>query len=128
MEDIEAVKARMLKRMMDRGRAESRAPVVLTDATFQSELSKYPAMVVDCWAEWCHPCRILSPVVDELAKEYAGRIAFGKLNVDENPRTAQAYQVMSIPTLLVFREGVYRSRVVGVKPKQALKAEIEGSA
>jgi thioredoxin 1 len=81
-------------------------------------------IVVDCWAAWCAPCRAIAPIVDELAKEYSGKVVFGKLNVDENPETAQRYGVMAIPTLLVMKEGKEVDRVVGVLPKNQLEAKV----
>ncbi|MEM0075510.1 MAG: thioredoxin [Conexivisphaerales archaeon] len=130
MEDIEAIKARMLKKLLEEKTQKEQPslpdkPIVLTDYTFDSEISKYPAVVVDCWAEWCYPCRIISPLVDELAREYKGRIVFARLNVDENPATSQKYEIMAIPTLLIFKNGNYVSRIIGAKPKQAMEAEIK---
>ena len=100
-------------------------PVQLSDGAFQEALKKYPALVVDMWAEWCYPCRMVAPIVEELASEYKDRVVFGKLNVDENPRTAETYEVMAIPTLLMFRGGKLVDRVVGALPKASLKARID---
>src|SRR6266704_351717 len=80
-------------------------PTVLTDQTFEETVSRLPIMVVDFWASWCGPCRMVAPIIEQLAKEYAGRVAFGKLNVDENPLTSGEFEVQSIPTLLIFRNG-----------------------
>src|SRR5215471_6333277 len=74
-------------------------PVVMTDSTFSQQVSKYPIMLVDFWAPWCGPCRIVGPVIEQLAREYSGKVAFGKLNVDENPQVAGAFGVQSIPTM-----------------------------
>ena len=75
----------------------------ITDADLDENIKKYSTLVVDCWAPWCGPCRMVGPVIDELAKELHGKIVFGKLNVDENQLTATKYQIMSIPSLLVFK-------------------------
>ena len=81
--------------------------------------------VIDFWATWCGPCRMVAPVVDELAKEYAGRVTFAKLDVDQNPKTASSYGVMSIPTLLIFKEGKPVSQLVGFRPKEELKRSLD---
>ena len=81
-------------------------PIVVTDATFQSEVIQSPLPVfLDCWAPWCGPCRMLAPIVDQLAAELAGRVKVAKLNVDENPQTAAKYGLQSIPTMLIFKNG-----------------------
>lgn len=98
-------------------------PVVLTDKTFDSFVKENTATVVDCWAAWCFPCRALSPVVDQLSKENSG-VAFGKLNVDENPAVPRKYGIMAIPTLLYFRDGKLVDRTMGALPKEALQSRI----
>ncbi|MGA1974126.1 MAG: thioredoxin [Conexivisphaerales archaeon] len=100
-------------------------PVVLSDGDFKSAVQSHPALVVDLWAEWCYPCKMVGPLVEELASEYKGKVHFGKLNVDENPATAEAFDVMAIPTLLVFRDGKLAGRIVGALPKPSLKAKID---
>jgi len=100
-------------------------PVEVTDSSFAQFIRKYPLVVVDCWAAWCGPCRMLAPIIDELAREYSGKMLFGKLNVDENPQVASQYQIMSIPTLLVFKNGKLVDRIVGVMPKQVLEQRLK---
>jgi thioredoxin 1 len=93
--------------------------ITLTEANFQQEVMESPIPVlVDFWAAWCGPCRMLSPVVDEIAQEYAGKVKVGKVNVDDEMGLAMAYQVNSIPTLLVFRQGQLVDQSVGVVPKE----------
>jgi thioredoxin len=93
-------------------------PITVTDATFAAEVERSPMpVVVDMWAAWCGPCRMVAPVIDELASEMAGRVRFAKLNVDENPATASRFNVRSIPTLLVMRGGREVDRIVGALPK-----------
>ena len=93
----------------------------VTDRTFAQEvLQSTPPVLVDFWADWCGPCKAIAPIVEELAREYEGRLKVMKLDVDENPRTASTYQVQSIPTLLVFKDGRLAERIVGAVPKQVI--------
>ena len=100
-------------------------PLTITDADIDEAIKKYDTIVVDCWAPWCGPCRIVAPVIEELAKEMQGKVVFGKLNVDENPTTSAKHQIMSIPTLLVFKNGNLVDRLVGAFPKEELKKKLE---
>jgi thioredoxin 2 len=90
------------------------------DATFDIEANAAPAVVVDLWAPWCGPCRFVSPILEELTREYAGRLKVVKVNVDENPVTQQRYQAFSIPTLVVLKGGRQVDRIVGAMPKSQL--------
>ena len=102
------------------------APVTVTDATFAAEVEQSSLPVVlDMWAAWCAPCRMLEPVIEELAAEMAGRIRFAKLNVDENPATAARFNVRSIPTLLVLEGGREIDRIVGAQPKREIARRLE---
>lgn len=100
-------------------------PLIITDADIDEAIKKYETIVIDCWAPWCSPCIIVAPVIEELAKELHGKIVFGKLNVDENPDTSIKHQIMSIPTLLVFKNGGLVERLVGAYPKEELKKKLE---
>jgi thioredoxin 2 len=101
-------------------------PVTVTDATFGTEVERSPLPVLlDMWAPWCGPCRMIAPVLDELASEMAGRVRVAKLNVDENPATASRFNVMSIPTLLVLKGGREMERIVGVQPKTEILRRLE---
>lgn len=102
-----------------------RGVVVISDGNMGEALKKYGNLVVDCWAEWCSPCKALAPVIEELAAGNAGKIVFGKLNVDENPKTSAERGIASIPTMLVFKDGVLKGTVVGVQPKQQLDDRIK---
>lgn len=98
--------------------------ITLTDATFDEVVNSSDVpVVVDLWAEWCGPCKMIAPTLAEIASEQAGVIKIAKLNIDENPQIPQRYGVMSIPTMLVFRNGELDKRVVGAKPKGALIEE-----
>lgn len=100
-------------------------PVVVTDGDFDTVvLGSARPVLVDCWAPWCGPCRMIGPVVDELARESGGRYVVAKLNVDENQRTAAQFRIDSIPTLLIFKGRQLVDRLVGLQPKQALAARL----
>ena len=99
-------------------------PINITDETFQETVQKYPLVVIDCWAPWCGPCRMVAPVIEEMANDYAGKIVFGKLIVDENKQTAMKYGIMSIPTLLIFKKGELVDQIAGAMPRQMLEPEI----
>jgi thioredoxin 2 len=104
----------------------STRPVTVTDATFSAEVERSPLPVLlDLWAPWCGPCRLMAPMLDELAAEMAGRVRVAKLNVDENPATAARFDVRGIPTLLVLRAGQELERFVGVQPKSAIVRRLE---
>jgi thioredoxin 1 len=100
----------------------------VTDATFDNDVLKAQGPVlVDFWAPWCGPCRMVSPIVDELAGEYDGKISFYKLNTDNNPNTAVKYGIRSIPTLLLFKDGAPVDQVIGFRPKEDLKKRLDAA-
>jgi thioredoxin 2 len=100
-------------------------PVDITDRTFEKEVIFYPgAVLVDCWAPWCGPCRMITPVLEQLAQKYAGKIKITKLNVEENPITASKYTIQSIPTMLLFKNGESVNRFVGALPKNEIEKNI----
>jgi thioredoxin 1 len=101
-------------------------PVEIEEAKFgETVLKAKTPVLVDFWAPWCGPCRMVAPVVDELANEYDGKVAFFKINVDDNPRIASQYGVMSIPTLILFKNGQPVSNIVGFRPKAELKKNLD---
>ena len=103
-------------------------PVDVTDDTFDADVLKADVPVlVDFWADWCAPCKMIAPIVEDLAAEYDGRVKFAKLDVDSNPRTAMSYGVRGIPTLLIFKDGSPVNQVVGAVPKSVLKGKLEES-
>ena len=97
--------------------------LTLNDGTFNDTITGEKPVLVDFWAEWCGPCKVIAPILEELADEQDG-FAIGKLNVDHNPQTAGAHDVMSIPTLILFKDGVEKKRIVGAAPKHRLLAEL----
>lgn len=99
----------------------------LSDNDFEQAVKGHPIMVVDFWAPWCQPCRIVSPILEELATEYAGRVTFGKLNVDESPVVAATLGIQSIPTILIFKDGKPVDGMVGAVPKSQVESKIKAN-
>lgn len=103
-------------------------PIHVTDADFDEKVLKSDLpILVDFWAEWCGPCKMIAPIVEELSEEYAGQFDFAKLDVDDNPSTAMAYGVRSIPTLLIFKGGKPVDQIIGAVPKVALKKKLDST-
>jgi len=100
-------------------------PITITDADFDNVTTNYHALVIDCWAPWCGPCRAIAPVVEELSRVYGGRVTFGKVNVDDSPKIAQRFGIMSIPTLLFIKNGQLVDHVVGVVPRKTIEEYIQ---
>ncbi len=130
--EVEEIRQRKMAEMMKSAEAPKsggngwpEAPVNVTDSSFESFVKKYPKIVVDCWAPWCGPCRMLSPTIDAMSKEMKGKVAFGKLNTDENFGVASKYKIMSIPTLLFFKDGQLVDKVVGAAPKATVEQQIK---
>lgn len=105
-------------------------PLYVTDATFERDVlgGGNRPVLLDCWAPWCGPCRAIAPVLDQLASESAGKYLIGKLNVDENPQVAGQFQIQSIPTMLIFKNGALVDRIVGALPKQAIADRLARAA
>jgi thioredoxin 2 len=105
-------------------------PVEVTDASFQSVLQAAgnKPVLVDCWAAWCGPCRMIAPTIDQLARESGGKYVVAKLDVDSNPRVASQFQISSIPTMLLFKNGQLVDRIVGLQPKSALESRLARAA
>jgi thioredoxin 1 len=98
--------------------------VVLDEANFDQTIGGSKPILVDFWAEWCGPCRLIAPILEEIAVEHGEKLSIGKLNVDEHPQLSMNFDVMSIPTLILFKDGVEKKRIVGARPKHSLVAEL----
>ncbi len=121
----EQIKKRLIERLLSSGaKVEQQGVITLNSDNFHEFISSHGNVVVDCWAEWCYPCRVVSPIVEELARQYSGKISFAKLNVDENPDIAAEFGIMGIPTLLVFKNGQLVDSIVGALPKKLLEQRI----
>ncbi|NMG82780.1 MAG: thioredoxin [Methanosarcinales archaeon] len=96
----------------------------ITDSNIDEITQKNSLVLIDCWAEWCGPCQMLTPILQQLANEYAGRVVIGKLNVDENPETSMKHQIMAIPTILFFKDGKLVDNMIGVAPKKQIEGTI----
>jgi len=94
----------------------------LTDANFDSTVKSTPKLIVDCWAPWCGPCRMLAPTIEAMAKDYKGKISFAKLDTDESPKTAMTMGIHSIPTLIFFKDGKQVERLVGARPRADIES------
>jgi thioredoxin 1 len=132
--EMARIREKKMHEMEERAKAEKEGrsggavinhPVTITDGTFVEMVRKHPMVVVDCWAAWCGPCRMVAPIIDELAKEYAGKIVFAKLNVDENPRVATEFAIMAIPTIFIFKNGEPVDVVQGAMPKPYFEAKLK---
>lgn len=129
-DEIEAINQKKMAELQKAAEARAAlsaitAPVYLTDSNFAGEVAKYPVLLVDFWAPWCGPCRMVAPAIDQLAREYSGKVVFGKLNVDENPRVAGSFGVQSIPTMMVFKNGKVVDVIVGAMSKGAIETKLK---
>jgi thioredoxin 1 len=127
-EELRRIREKKLGQLMElseRGRKLRAEPVRVTDSNFSEIVNRHSLVLIDCWAPWCGPCLALAPTIEELAEEYAGRALFGKLNVDENPSTAECFQIFSIPTTLIMKNGREVDRIVGLVPKKYIEAALK---
>lgn len=126
--ELEKIRCMKMERIMEKKNRkidQTEGKIIeITDFNFSNVIEISGLVVVDCWAAWCGPCRMLAPIIDELAIEYSDKIVFGKLNVDKNKKIPLQYQIMSIPTILVFKNGKLVDKILGVIPKQALESRI----
>ena len=121
LEEIRKKKMKELKAKMN----FPNKPIEIIDNIFDETKKKYPLFILDCWAAWCPPCKIIAPIIEKLAKEYKGKIVFGKLNVDENRAIPTKYEIRGIPTLLVFKNGKLIDKIIGAMPCEILNSKIK---
>ena len=129
-EEILAIKQRKLTEMQKSAVTRSAMnsitrPIVLTDMNFRDEVSKYPLMLIDFWAPWCGPCKMISPIIEQLAGEYGGKVVFGKLNIDENQTVAQYFGIQSIPTMMILKNSKVVDVIVGAVPKAQIETKLK---
>ena len=123
--ELEIIRQKMIREIMVRGeRMTVDHPVEVNESNFDQFLKEHPKVVVDCWAPWCGPCRAIAPMVEKFAKKYAGDIVFAKLNTDQNPKLAMKYRIMSIPTLMIFKNGKLVGNIIGLRAESALEKNI----
>ena len=128
VDELDKIREKKLKELEQRYSGKKEVidkPIQITDQTFEGTIRKYPIVVVDFWGQWCPPCHIIAPIIEELAKDYSGRVVFGKLNVDENQMIAAKYGIMAIPILLIFKNGKLVDQVTGALPRQQLEQRIK---
>ena len=128
-EEIEAIKQRKMAELQkalasNTAMASIKEPITLTDSNFKNEVSKYPILLIDFWAPWCGPCKMISPIIEQLAREYTGKVVFGKVNIDENRMITQSFGIQSIPTMIIFKNGKAVDIVVGAIPKAQLETRL----
>ena len=123
--EIDRIKKAKILAMLERAQREklTSKPITLTDTNFNSEVAKHKLIVVDFWAPWCGPCRMVSPLIEELAAEYAGKVSFGKMNVDNNMMIPSRFGVRGIPTLMVFKDGQLVDTLVGACSKALIESK-----
>ena len=128
-EEIEAIKQRKMAELQkalasNTAMSSIKEPITLTDSNFKNEVSKYPILLIDFWAPWCGPCRMISPMIEQLAREYTGKVVFGKVNIDENRMITQSFGIQSIPTMIIFKNGKAVDIIVGAIPKAQLETRL----
>ena len=126
--DLDQIRLRKIQAMLDQTKNSGQAnnqPMTVTDDTFHKAVQTHDLLVVDFWAPWCGPCRMVGPIIEALSAEYAGKAAFGKMNVDENQVVPSSFGIMSIPTIIIFSHGKEVERLVGAYPKAHIEAMIK---
>jgi thioredoxin 1 len=123
--ELKRIREKKLQELMERRLKMSAGLAHVRDSNFNEIVNKHPLALIDFWAAWCTPCRALEPTIEELASEFSGKVFIGKLDVDENPETAELFQVLSIPTLVIMKSGKEVDRIVGCVPKGHIQAALK---
>ena len=124
-EELKRIREKKLEELKEKGRKMTAEPFHVTDSNFNEIVGQHSLVLIDCWAPWCGPCLSLAPTIEELTEKYAGKVLIGKLNVDENPKTAERFQIFSIPTMLVMKNGKEVDRIVGLVPKNHVETVLK---
>ena len=130
-EELLAIRERKLRDLMSEVESEKpigawpEEPIAITDGNIDSAVKQYDLVVVDCWAPWCGPCRMIAPTIEQMSKDYKGKVVFGKLNTDENIGTASKFGIMSIPTILLFKNGNLVDRLIGAVPREHIEERLK---
>jgi len=130
LEEIKKKKLEKLMKNLSEEKTEQKMdypdkPVEITDGNFAEMIQKYPLVVVDCWAQWCGPCLMIAPTIEAMAKDFSGKVVFGKLNVDQHRQIAAKFNIMSIPTLLIFKNGQLVDNMIGAVPRGMIEAKLK---
>jgi thioredoxin 1 len=127
--ELEQIRLRKIQTMLDAAKKSQtsveKQPIILTDSNFQAAVKANELLVVDFWAPWCGPCRMVGPIIEALSAEYTGKAAFGKMNVDENQVVPSSFGIISIPTIVIFNHGKEVERLVGAYPKAHIETMIK---
>ena len=126
--DLDQIRLRKIQAMLDQTKNSGQAnnqPMTVTDKTFHKAVQTHDLLIVDFWAPWCGPCRMVGPIIEALSAEYSSKVAFGKMNVDENQMVPGSFGIMSIPTIIIFNHGKEVERLVGAYPKAHIEAMIK---
>ena len=128
-EEIKVIKQRKMAELQkalasNTAMSSIKEPITLSDSNFKNEVSKYPILLIDFWAPWCGPCKMISPIIEQLAREYTGKVVFGKVNIDENRMITQSFGIQSIPTMIIFKNGKAVDIIVGAIPKVQLEIRL----
>jgi thioredoxin 1 len=125
--ELEKIRKQKLKELQNKMNSPSLpdVPIELTDKDIDKAINDYPALVVDCWAVWCGPCTMVAPTIEALAKENAGKVVFGKLDIDKNMQTSIKYSIQAVPTILVFKNSQLAGTILGALPKPQLEMKIK---
>ena len=130
LEEIKKKKLEKLMKNLSEEKTEQKMdypdkPVEITDGNFAEMIQKYQLVVVDCWAQWCGPCLMIAPTIEAMAKDFSGKVVFGKLNVDQHRQIAAKFNIMSIPTLLIFKNGQLVDNMIGAVPRGMIEAKLK---